>query len=90
MIYDNIDDNADSNFDSFHERVHLPLTDRHLSYPIPRGTKFVFKVEGRECGIPEYILGYFHCLCGKTELSVTYLHIVRVRSRYFRLFFLII
>ena len=52
IIYDDIDDNADSNFDSFHERVHLPLTDRHLSDPIPRGTKFVFKEEGRECGIP--------------------------------------
>ena len=59
IIYDDINEEIWSNFYSFRECVHSPLTDSHFRDPIPRGRKIDFEGRGREYGISECVQGIF-------------------------------
>ena len=59
LIYDDTIDEIWSNFYSFREYVHSPLTDSHFRGPIPRRGKIDFEVRRREYGISEYMQGIF-------------------------------
>ena len=48
LIYDDTIDEIWSNFYSFREYVHSPLTDSHFRGPIPRRRKIDFEVRRRE------------------------------------------
>ena len=59
LIYDNTNEEIGSNFYSFLEFVHSPLTDSHFRDPIPRRRKIDFEGRGREYGISECVQGIF-------------------------------
>ena len=59
LIYDDTNEEIWSNFYSFRECVHSPLTDSHFRDPIPRRRKIDFEGRGREYGISECVQGIF-------------------------------
>ena len=59
LIYDDTNEEIWSNFYSFRECVHSPLTDSHFRDPIPRGRKIDFEGRGREYDISECVQGIF-------------------------------
>ena len=56
---DDINEEIGSNFYSFLECVHSPLTDSHFRDPIPRRRKIDFEGRRREYGISECVQGIF-------------------------------
>ena len=59
LIYDDTNEEIWSNFYSFRECVHSPLTEGHFRDPIPRRRKIDFEGRGREYGISECVQGIF-------------------------------
>ena len=59
LIYDDTNEEIWSNFYSFRECVHSPLTEGHFRDPIPRRRKIDFEGRGREYDISECVQGIF-------------------------------